>query len=304
MPYKLPKTMLIFSMVTCVLIRVWIKLTMVNPSSGFYTNDSPVILFFNILLGISAVALLVLCVMQKPVPDMCLHVPRDAIMVRLSSILCGVGAFVAAAGGAFEQYEIYVDEVNWGGILNSDQMLFFARTAGGFFLFSLLPLVAGLILLISGLRPQFRPCPIVALSLPVWQLGLSIVLFLRFTTLRSVSDQQLGLVTLISVLPFALAWARVYCEIDYARGMRQLMLFGFVAALFALMIPTGMLAGAVAGRPVQVALPLPLCVFQVTLALYMIALLFSVELVPQPSSCAPSDETAQLPDPPSDELPE
>ena len=276
---KLPKGLFICSAVTCMLLWVFIKLTMIEPATGFYTGSSPLITFFNLLLFLSCLLLFVLGLFQKRewnLQETIWNLP----LLRFLSILCGAGAIASAGYFGWLQYDYYLSTFNFAFDL-IDLIGWVAGFAGRVFFFVLMPVVSGFLWIRLGVRPpsaSLSPNPYLCLAPVLWQIGLSVSFFMSFTSMRAAADQRFGITQAVLAVPFLLAFARLTSKIDPARGMRYLRLFGLVFALFALVSAGGALAAMLAGRRVTVALPLVMeLFFYPVLALYAVVFLFSVK---------------------------
>uniref|UniRef100_UPI003A8A264D hypothetical protein n=2 Tax=Oscillospiraceae TaxID=216572 RepID=UPI003A8A264D len=110
----------------------------------------------------------------------------------------------------------------------------------------------------------------------VWEIGELLSSFMAYTALRNVSDQMLTIVMLILMAPFLLAHARILSGVGAEKGVRQLLFFGPAFALFAIAVPGGMIAAALAGKTVALGLSPAAAVFYFLSGLYAAALCLSL----------------------------
>ena len=110
----------------------------------------------------------------------------------------------------------------------------------------------------------------------VWEIGELLSSFMAYTAIRNVSDQMLTIVMMILMAPFLLAHARILSGVGVEKGLRQLLFFGPAFALFAIAVPGGMIAAALAGKTVALGLSPVSAVFYFLSGLYAAVLCLSL----------------------------
>lgn len=279
----------------CLLLRIVLKLTAIDPATGFYEGGGALPLLFNVLLGASVLLLLALGFLSG-------RKLRGASV----AFTLPLRALSAAAGAALFCWTLLrLGELP--GVLSADypfmpKLLLCLFTL----LFRLaLPLVgACLFVRIAGAGDFTIPCgfrafaadPDSALSDPhsgpgprtlrmngwlmllplVWEIGELLSSFMAYTAIRNVSDQMLTIVMMILMAPFLLAHARILSGVGVEKGLRQLLFFGPAFALFAIAVPGGMIAAALAGKTVALGLSPVSAVFYFLSGLYAAVLCLSL----------------------------
>lgn len=283
---KRARAVFIFAAVTCILLRVWMKLTMIDPLTGFYkAGGSVFVMIFNGILLVAAAALFLLSLLGKQNIGADSGIRWGSGFVRATSFLCAAGAWAAAGQGVLMLYDSYLSTFNFGAagnVIIGWILTFLAKLV----FFVVAPLLSGWMWISAAARADLskRPLqPFLCLAPVVWQCALGITFFMQFTAMRSVSDQQLSIAVAVLSVPFLLAYARLAGAVEPVRGMRQLRLFGYLFALLALVVSAGMIAAAPAGLTVLVGPPAALSLlFYPALGLQATALLFSIRKVQKP----------------------
>lgn len=246
----------------CLILRVVLKLTAVDPATGFYEGGGALPLVFNILLGVSVLLLLAagyLSGRRTRGASVTFTIPLRALAFA-AGISLAVWAFLNVEG----ILEILPE------VLTPDSRLLFKLFYCLFVvLFRLvLPIVFIYVLeCIAGFVPNrklWKDLPgkdepdfahpinpfdlreahgylrmngwLMLLPL-VWEIGELLSSFMAYTALRNVSDQMLTIVMLILMAPFLLAHARILSGVGAEKGVRQLLFFGPAFALFAIAVP-------------------------------------------------------------------
>ena len=285
----------------CLILRVVLKLTAVDPATGFYEGGGALPLGFNILLGVSVLLLLAagyLSGRRTRGASVTFTIPLRALAFA-AGISLAVWAFLNVEG----ILEILPE------VLTPDSRLLFKLFYCLFVvLFRLvLPIVFIYVLeCIAGFVPNrklWKDLPgkdepdfahpinpfdlreahgylrmngwLMLLPL-VWEIGELLSSFMAYTALRNVSDQMLTIVMLILMAPFLLAHARILSGVGAEKGVRQLLFFGPAFALFAIAVPGGMIAAALAGKTVALGLSPAAAVFYFLSGLYAAALCLSL----------------------------
>ena len=229
----------------CLILRVVLKLTAVDPATGFYEGGGALPLVFNILLGVSVLLLLAagyLSGRRTRGASVTFTIPLRALAFA-AGISLAVWAFLNVEG----ILEILPE------VLTPDSRLLFK-------LFYCLFVVLFRLVLREA-HGYLRMNGWLMLLPLVWEIGELLSSFMAYTALRNVSDQMLTIVMLILMAPFLLAHARILSGVGAEKGVRQLLFFGPAFALFAIAVPGGMIAAALAGKTVALGLSPAAAVF-------------------------------------------
>ena len=272
MSVKTPKLIFVFSAVACVALRVYLKLTAVDPATGFYEGGGIAVTALNLLLLVSVAALVVTGLLTGR--KAAARGLRLGVAGRALALLTGLSAAVYGATFAADRFS----RIDLSG--GSNLKLLLLGLALQFIAFVLAPLGSAAFFLLVGLRggrEGFSTCGWLALCPLVWQIGLLLVTFMSYTAVRSVSDQMLAVLAMVFAAPFLLNHARWAGEVVRERGLAQLPAYGLPFALLALTVSAGALAALPAGRAVEVALGLPALCFYLCAGAYAAVLCFSIE---------------------------
>lgn len=279
MTYKTPKTIFLFSLIACTALRIYLKLTTIDPATGFYEGNAIVVTAFYLLLIVSVAALFFLRIFVKT--PISVSFPK---CIKLPAVLTGAAALVACASPLLTRLSaLSLPTGSLPGILVGLVSLLLT-----FAIFIAAPVITGGLFLWLGARagapvgPQDDARPalplrcngIMALAPLFWQTGVLLTSFMAYTAVRSVSDQMLALVSLIFFVPFLLAHARVLAGVDPVKGARQLVAFGLPFSLLAISTSCGALAAAATGQSLTVSLSLAQSVFYLFAGIYAALLCF------------------------------
>ena len=128
---------------------------------------------------------------------------------------------------------------------------------------------------VLGGNKEFEANGWVSLAPILWQLGVLLLTFMSYTAIRSVSDQMLTILTTIFSLPFLLTHARWSGNVLRGKGIARMPAYGFSYAVLAISTGAGMVAAAIAGKSVDVALDLPGALYYLLSGLYAASLSLS-----------------------------
>ncbi|MEM1484688.1 hypothetical protein V6615_07365 [Oscillospiraceae bacterium PP1C4] len=263
MNYKLPKTIFIFSSIACVALRIFLKLSAVDSFTGFYEGDTLTVIIFNILLGAAIIAMFALGLLAKPTA----HTMNYRLPSRILAMLTGISALVFSSTNLFSQISEFT---NFSASLNLASLVF-----------NLIGVASGVVFLNLGFRMHsdsagYRANGVLLLLPLLWQVYVLLTSFMSYTAIRSVSDQLLATLMLISLVPFLLAHGRILAGADTNRGIRHLVAFGLPFSLLALTTSIGTIAAALAGKPLEIALSFTGAVFYLVTGLYAASCIFSL----------------------------
>lgn len=272
---KPQKLMFPAALLCCTVLRIYLKLSAIDPSTGFYKDNLAISSIFNWVLGVSCIALLLfgwLSKSKEAVPVFHMNLPA-----RVFLIASGVAALVFVGSSLLEQV---------------DSLLTFSSDLPGIaVLFSLLisvfgivcllaaPVITGILWIVIGLKGTHGAGRYhgVLLLLPVlWQSAMLLTTFMDYTLMRSVSDQMLAIVMLILMVPFLLANGRMLGGIDAKKGTRQLIMFGLPFSLVAVPLSLGVLAASFAGKAVEIGLSPFAASFYLCMGFYAASSVFSL----------------------------
>lgn len=261
---KLPKQIFIFSAIACIGLRIFLKLTAVDPVSGFYEGNRLVVVLFTALLAIG-VLLLILQGLRKRA---CGISVVCTMPLKLLAMLSGIFAVV---GGVKGLYHSIIEFSNFR--MSLSFLTLFMNGIG---------VASGVLLLHIGIKNRVGQ-PLAEyngalLLLPLfWQVPVLLSTFMSYTAIRSVSDQLLTVVMLVLLIPFLLAHGRVLGNIDPRKGVRHLYAFGLPFSLLALTTASGIIAAFVVGKALSIGPDLLGMLSYLLLGLYAAALVFSVK---------------------------
>ncbi len=263
------------ALLCCTVLRIYLKLSVIEPSTGFYKNNPALPSIFNWVLGISCIALLLfgwLFGSKETAPV--LHMNLSA---RVFLVASGIAALVFIGSSLLEQVDSLLT-------FNPDlpgAAVLFSLLLSVFGIFCLLvaPVIAGILWIVIGLKGTREAGRYhgVLLLLPVlWQSAMLLTTFMNYTLMRSVSDQMLAIVMLILMVPFLLANGRMLGGIDAKKGARHLIMFGLPFSLVAVPLSLGVLAASFAGKAVEIGLSPFAAVFYLCMGLYAASSVFSL----------------------------
>lgn len=242
-----------------VALRVYLKLVVVDPFTGFYEGSTQIVFVFRLLIGGGILALLLLGWRNGS---------KATGRIQPSRFTCAASAASGAAAILLSLVSVFdlAGEFAFWGISDLTALLF-----------HLVGAVSGGVLLYIGFAGSALQLGGGWLLFPlVWQVYFLLRLFMQYTASRSVSDQLLTIVMLLCLVPFLLAHGRLLGGIEPEKGARQIYLFGLPYALTALTLSAGIVAGALAQRSVVVALGLWEAIFYFLLGLYAAGVVFSL----------------------------
>ena len=241
------KMLFLFFAIACAALRVFLKLTAVDPATGFYEGGGAARLAFNLLLAVGVIALLALRLRRtQPAVLQAGRIPR--VLAALTGLSGGIYAAL-----------YFLDRLSRmdlsGGLL--------VGTVG--LLLQMITLVIApvcavylyLRIALLGGKQEFEVNGWVALSPILWQLGVLLLTFMSSTAIRSISDQMLTVLAMIFSLPFLLTHARWAGNVLRGKGVARMPAYGFPYAVLAISLGAGMVAAALAGREVSASLGLP-----------------------------------------------
>ena len=264
MTRKLQKNIFIVGTAVLLVLRLVLKLTMVDPLTGFYTGSTVLPGLFFWLTILVLIALLVLgwvggrntsgtVTYSKAFKLFTLLAGATAIACAVSEGLSIVTAFTDLSLEYMEMSTIAMEA-----LISLVKFVFLA----------LAPLVSGIAFIAIGAGAHgdsdgdFRKGAILMLVPVVWQVVLLLVSYMQFTSMRSVSDQQFGIVLILLHAPYLLAFARIFSGIDPEKGCRQLAIFGLPFSCLAIVLAAGSIVASFAGHSVLIALsPLQMVYF-------------------------------------------
>lgn len=285
MTIKLSKRLFLAAAVLCVALRCVLKFVSIDPATGYYEGYDALILLFNVLLAVSALALIALPFLQKSTDS---HVIRFDGATRLFSVLSGAALLLFAAG----RISAAIAELS--SVSGASPFSFLISTLGIFVFMGVVPALSGGILIAAGLRARGDSGTAgmngwLLLVPLVWQVAQLLVTFMDFTAVRHVSDQMLAVMSMVLGAPFFLAHGRVLSGIGHDKGVRQMAAFGLPFALLSLTLSIPSIAASLAGRAFPYGLPPTGSILYLCLGLYAASLGLSIRRKADP---LPAEESS------------
>ncbi|MCR2027088.1 hypothetical protein [Anaerotruncus colihominis] len=263
MTIKLSKRLFLAAAILCVLLRCALKFISIDPATGYYEGYAALVLLFNVLLAVSAFALIALPLLQKASGGYSI---RLGGATRLFSALSGAALLLFTAGRILAA----VKEIAF---VSGAPLSFLLSTLGVFVFMGIVPALSGGILIAAGLRARGQSGAAgmngwLLLVPLVWQVAQLLVTFMDFTAVRHVSDQMLAVMSMVLGAPFFLAHGRILSGIGHDKGARQMAAFGLSFALLSLTLSIPSIAASLSGRAFPFGLPLTGSILYLCLGLY------------------------------------
>ncbi len=272
---KLQKLIFSAALVCCAVLRIYLKLSVIDPATGFYENNPMSAFVFHWILGVSCIATMLIGWLSKDKGDV--PVLRMGLCERGFLIASGIAALVFSGSSLFEQVDsllTFNPNLVGAGVLFSLLLSVF-----GVFCLLVAPVITGILFVVIGLKGNNGAGSYhgVLLLLPVlWQTATLLTTFMDYTLMRSVSDQRLAIIMLILMVPFLLANGRMLGGIDAKKGARQLTIFNLPFSLIAVPLSLGVLIAGFAGKSVEIGLSPFAALFYLCMGLYAAASVFSL----------------------------
>ena len=269
---KPQKIVFSFALICCIALRIYLKLFSINPATGFYEGNLTAASIFNWVLIIGCIGLLLMGWLSSK--KMAVPIFRSNPGMRVFSVLTGIFALVFAGSTLLEQVDGLLN-LTYGSNIVSSLVL----SAVGIFCLIVAPIVSGILFIVIGLKGcngnQYHGA---LLLFPVlWQTALLLTTFMRYTLMRSASDQLLMIVTLLFIVPFLMANGRILSNLNPEKGMRQLSMFGLSFALAAVPHSIGILSAAFANKTVEIGPSLYAAGFYLCMGIYAMMMVFSLK---------------------------
>ncbi len=272
---KLQKLIFPAALLCCAVLRIYLKLSAIDPATGFYENNLMSASLFSWILGASCLVLLLFGWLPKDKSDApALHM---GLFARGCLVVSGIAAMVFIGSSLFDQVDsLLTFNPDVAGATVVFSLLF---SVAGIFCMLVAPVITGILFIVIGLRGNRGTGRYhgALLLLPVlWQTAMLLTTFMGYTLMRSVSDQMLAIVMLILMVPFLLANGRVLGGIDAKKGARQLAMFGLPFSLVAVSLSLGVLIAGFADKSVEIGLSSFAAVFYLCMGLYAASAVFSL----------------------------
>lgn len=276
MPYKTSKFIFFFSMVACVGLRIYLKLSYIDPDTGFYTDEGQLFaIAYGVILGVSCIAVIITALFShKNTSTVYAAYPNQ---VRGMAALAGIVALPVAGLSAFAQFS-YMADLDFPGPVVVGALMLLLRLI----CLAAAPVVSAVLFIYIGFKGTgdsrtFRINGLLMLVPLIWQVANLLTSYMSYTAIRSVSDQRYTVVMLILLVPFLLAYGRVMGGVNPEKGMRQMTAFGLSFAIVALSVSAGILAAPFFGKATDIAISLSEAGFYFCLGLYAAALCMNTE---------------------------
>ncbi len=242
--------------------RIYQILFLVDQDTGFYTDGNKTTAIISIGLVVGVVLMIVICAMDK----------RQRTYSPIRSIPTAVLCALTGLGVIF-QYVLS----SLSGNEHKNQI--------AYTILSIVGILAGVILILTAYnfaigQNIFAKIPLLSLVPSLWGCACLITLFITYVSVVNISENIYDTFTVIFVLLFLFAQAKVFAGIDAQKSGKMLYVFGLPAVLMALVtgVPSAVLLFS--GMSRTSSFPVGLHMVNILLALYMIAFLMAVFRLP------------------------
>lgn len=236
--------------------RIYQVLFLVDQDTGFYTDGIRTTAFVSVSLAVGVLLLMVMCFMDKSEKPR--YSPIRSVPAAVAGALAGLGLILQYAVGFFTA----------GAPQNPVPSIILALIgigAGAVFILTAYHFATGC--------NTFEDHPILALIPSVWGCASLVSLFITYVAVVNVSENIYDTFTVVFLLLFLFAQAKMFARIDDEKSGKLIYMFGFPAALLSLVtgIPgTVMVLGNISHTS---TFPAGLYPVNVLLALYVILFL-------------------------------
>ncbi len=246
----------ILSLVVALPLRTYQLLVMVNPENGFFENSNFAVPVLYIAAFVFAALMVILSFFSKGIPAPKITEGKNFVLGAVSLVL-SVG-FVL---DVIRVVQAITPQSAYGFNSYASQTLveaFIKENGGAFLILELVfAAVSALYFLIFGVsffegKPTYKKIPLMALSPVIWSMSILISKLTKPVSFITVSELLFEIFTLVFVMIFFLAFARVSTGVFTENGMWSVFGCGFAAALFGGIITVPRLIAAFVGlAPVE-----------------------------------------------------
>ncbi len=244
-------------------------LLFMDRKTGFYSDGGVLTAVVSVGLAAGALAVAVLCYTDRGKPKD--YRPIRSIPAAVLGILAGLGLVIESAAGLMNG--------------SSGQIHFM------YMILSLVGILTGIVFMLTAYdfsvgENRFEKYPVLALVPPVWGCVGLVALFITYVAVANVSENIYNTFTVIFLLLFLFAQAKLLAGVESQRSSRLIYAFGMPAILLSLV--TG-ISGAVSyfiGVSPVGYFPVGLHFVNVLLALYIFAFLLAVRKLPDGEAAA------------------
>ena len=220
-----------FLLAACIL-RIYLKFSVIDPSTGFYEGSSGLVLLFNLLLVVGIFFFLGLGFFERKQP----FVSGPSRPAGIFAILSGIFSLPLAAMSLARQVTS-LSSLDLEGLSLFMLLLQLLATLFSFLFLAVCPFLSAFLFLKTGISISrspitgYRANPLLLLAPLFWQALFMLSLFMEFTAIRSASDQMLTILGMIALIPFLLGQGRLYGRLHPQKGILQLRLSGYPLVL-------------------------------------------------------------------------
>lgn len=283
----LQKIVLVAATAVCVILRVLLKLNGIDPETGFYLEGYEMLsAVFSICLAAGVVLLIAIGFLDKH--EYASDLPLEGALPRVLCFLAAVPAFWMGAESIYNAFFA-------GGAEAAAAELFAVRLRA--VLYALPPVLSAFFFVRCGLirAGGKRPGGFFSLLPMLWQVIVLLALFMQYTAVRSVSDQMCVILTLVFCVLFLPGFGRIYSDTGAGQGAVLVNRYGPAFILLTLSTCAGIVAAALTGKAVQVAMPVTNTLFYLVLAcLALVLFLFLRPVQSQPDITRPVADTPDM----------
>ena len=258
---------LLATMVLVVPARCYAAFSLFDPQKGFYT-DGGMFSLVTVFLTVAGIAAAILLSRKAPAPP----IPAEIRSAPSAALAALAGLFV---GG---QAILSVPKI----IGSLSDVTGIGETAHVVQVLNLMVAVAGLFATVTLLMSAYdfglgetllRRKPLVALLTPLWSFLSLISLFMTYVATANRFDHVYHTCTTALILLFLFSQAKLFAGIDTERGAKQVLPYGFAAAVFAISDAVPNLALAFTRHTMLGSFPLGMHLVNLVLTLYILVYL-------------------------------
>lgn len=231
--------------------------------TGFYSDGGVLTAVVSAGLAVGAIAVAVLCYTDRGRPKS--YQPIRSIPAAVLGILAGLGLVIESVFGLMDG--------------SSGQIHFM------YMILSVFGILTGIVFMLTAYdfsvgENRFGKYPILALVPPVWGCVSLVALFITYVAVANVSENIYNTFTVIFILLFLFAQAKLLAGVENQRSSRLIYVFGMPAILLSLVTGiSGAVSYFIGANPVGY-FPVGLHFVNVLLALYIFAFLLAVRKLP------------------------
>lgn len=267
------------TLIACLPIRLYQIFCLSDRRTGFYTDGGTSTVVLACVLAIGAVLTIVMSLRDPEAPKT--YTPVRSILLAVFSLLAGLGLAVASvvslAVDAGRNYIMYMI-LSAFGILAGVVLIFFAYDFA------------------TG-QNHFEKHPLPSLFPTLWGCTCLVALFLEYVAVVNIADNIYNIITVIFLLLFFFAQAKILSGAERAKSGRMAYVFGIPAALFSLLTGIADTAAMVGTSGPEGVFPAGLHIVTVVLAVYILVFLVMFRRTARQPIPEPAPEETEQPSP-------